>query len=210
MMKKIFKLKSNEHGFTGLVETLVGSVIMFISLTATALVITQGLQTNIIANNHSRAVVILDTAMLKAKNVPYANLGVKITGGENSNVINPAGKDVTGCPPFETTFEGEPVVESTRGVDYCQVKTNADNGGTKFNVQTVVTEVNLAGAENDQQDSNTSEVSTFQAKRVSVIVSWYDNKKDAAKNPIMRQVQSEITITPKIGDCIPAPLGGTC
>lgn len=208
-MKKIFKRFQHEDGYAGIIETLVGSVIMLIALTGTALVINQGLQTNLVANNYSRAITFMDTAMLQAKTTPYANLAIKTSGGENQNFINPAAKDVTGCKPLTDPFEGEPVIEASNGLEYCEIKQTLTSG-TKFNVQTIVTEVNLDGNQQDKQALNTNNVSDFEAKRITVVVTWYDGKEEANGIPVMNQVQSEMTITPKIGDCIPVSLGGSC
>lgn len=183
---------------------------MFLALTGTALVINKGLQTNLVANNYSRAITFMDTAMLQAKTTPYANLGVKVVGGENSNVINANSKDVTGCQPFTTPFEGETVVESDRGIDYCQIKQTLNSGGTKFNVQTMVTDVTLSDSAKDKQTTNMTALSSFEAKRITVVVTWYDGSENKTGTPIINQVQSEMTVTPKIGDCIPVSLGGAC
>lgn len=201
-----FIKKLNENGYAGLVETLVGSVITLIVMAGTATAITTGLQATIKAQGHTKAVALIEKQFIKAKNLPYKGLGINIIGDENTNTQDLPGKDTVGCSQFSTDFENEkhvPIPNST--LDYCQIISSDSGVGTSYNVETHVTEIKgdsiLKDLDSVFYDFDTG---NFTAKRVTVIVSWFSGEFDVNKMPIMKTAQSEIVITPGLGDCVPA------
>ena len=204
---KSFRKALNENGYAGLVETLVGSVIVLIAMGATAIAINAGLQATLQAKHTTKATNIVEQVFTDAKGMPYSTLSINTIGNANHNVQDVNLKDMTGCTTYSTQFENEDHIVSEKGIDYCKV-IDSDNGeGVKFNVETHVTKITSNDIIKDLDgvfyDFDTSH---FHAKRVSVKVSWFDGEFDANKIPIMRTVQSEIVITPGLGDCIPSTL----
>lgn len=208
-MKKFLK-NLNENGYAGLVETLVGSVMVLLVMGATAMAINTGLQATLEAKNNTKAVGYIEKQFIIAKNLPYKSLGINTTGEDNKNVQNVSTRDMVGCSNYSAEFENELHVLNPTGLDYCQIVANENGEGTKFNVETHVTSVKGDDVEKDFDgllyDFNSG---NFTAKRVTVIVSWFDGKFDTNKLPIMNKVQSEIVITPGLGDCVPSELATT-
>lgn len=202
---KSFLKKINEDGYAGLVETLVGSVMVLLVMGATALAINTGLQSSLQAKGTTKAVNLIEKQFIKAKNIPYSTLGIKTSGEDNANVQNPDNKDTVGCSNYSSEFEGEVHVTKDNGLDYCQVISSETGVGTKYNVETHVTEVT---SEDIMKDLDTTfydfDASTFTAKRVTVKVSWFSGNFTANDLPIMESAQSEIVITPGLGDCVPS------
>ena len=207
---KSFRKALNENGYAGLVETLVGSVIVLLAMGATAIAINSGLQATLQAKHFTKATNLIEQTFTQAKSMPYADLSINTIGNDNKNVQNPTMSDTTGCNNYALQFENEDHIVSDKGIDYCRVIASDNGEGVKFNIETHVTKMSSADVLKDLDgvfyDFNTS---YFHAKRVSVTVSWFDGEFDANKRPIMRTTQSEIVITPGLGACIPSTLSNS-
>lgn len=202
---KNFLKRLNENGYAGLVETLVGSVMVLLTMGATAIAINAGLQSTVEARSNSQAVTLIEKQFIKAKNMPYKTLSIKTTGDDNTNTQDPAGADTVGCRYYSSEFESETHITSTNGLDYCQVISRDNGVGSKFNVETHVTEITSTDVLKDLDGVYYNfDAGNFTAKRVTVIVSWFSGEFDVNKLPIMRSAQSEIVLTPGLGDCVPS------
>lgn len=205
-MKKFFT-NLNENGYAGLVETLVGSVIVLLVMGATAMAINTGLQATLEAKNSSKAVSYIEKQFILAKNMPYKSLGINTTGEDNKNIVNPISKDMVGCSNYSSEFENELHVLNPTGLNYCEIIANENGEGVKFNVETHVTSVTGDDIINDFDGLFYDfDPGNFTAKRVTVIVTWFDGKFDANKLPVLNKVQSELVVTPGLGDCVPSEL----
>lgn len=205
-MNKFLNLFRREQGYAGIVESLVGSIITLIAMMGTALAINHSLQTTLSAQNYTKAASYIQEVFATAKNTNYNALGISLEGGENNNTYNINNKDISGCSSYLQTFENEYHDENLAGLPYCQIKAPAVGQGINFNVETHVTKVGAAELSNDFLNQF-SYSNTLYAKRVTVIVTWWEGDRDANKLPILREAQAEILITPSLGFCPPATTG---
>ncbi len=205
-MNKLLSFFRREQGYAGIVESLVGSIITLIAMLGTAIAINGSLQTTLTAQNYTKAASYIQEVVATAKNTDYNKLAVGLEGGENGNTFNLNNKDITGCSPYLQTFEDEYHYENLAGLPYCQIKSPTVGQGINFNVETHVTKVGAAEMSADFLNES-SYGGTLYAKRVTVIVTWWEGDRDANKIPIMLTAQSEILITPSLGFCPPATTG---
>lgn len=209
VMKKIFSIQPREDGYGGIVESLVGSVITFIAMAATALAINGSLQTSLSSQNFTKAAAYIQEVFSIAKNTDYNKLGIVITGNDNTNTINVNNKDITGCTAYGITFEEEFHNEKSNGLPYCQIKTQQGGVGINFNVETHITNVGLTEINNDLRGQTGLNSGIMYAKRVTVIVTWYEGDRTVNDTPIMRRAEAEMLITPPMGFCPPSISGLT-
>jgi hypothetical protein len=215
VMNKIRKLINKENAYSGIIESLVGSIITLIAMAGTGLAINGSIQMSMSAQNYTKAAGYIQEVLAIAKNTNYPSLGVSTdvsTSTDNTNTINVANSDVTGCNTYATTFENETHYVLTAGLPYCQIKTPISGVGTSFNVETHVTTVSLSDITNDITTNTGFNSGNLYAKRVTVIVTWWEGKFDSNKLAVMRSAQSEMLITPTIGFCPPSSSGivGAC
>ena len=206
-MYKIFNSRTREDGYGGIIESLVGSVITFIAMAGTALAINGSLQTSLSAQNYTKAATYIQEVFAIARNVDYNQLGINITGNDNLETIDLNNKDIVGCNPYLQTFENEFHNEESGGMDYCQIKEPSSGIGINFNIETHITNVGTDELSNDFRGQFGFSNGTVYAKRVTVIVTWYEGDKDVNDLPIMRSAESEILITPSMGFCPPSMTG---
>lgn len=210
-MQSLKKLFSNEKGFSSLIETLVGSIIMVIAITGAGLVINDNMQVKLEAMNQNKAATLIDNVFTKAKGMPYGELSVYNTMIPARDTFSYKGCDNS----LSTSFEGESEITSTSesyGLPFCVKEQQVNGKGIGFNIETHVTNVGLSGLNNDLLNMNAININGFHGKRITVIVSWYDGEKDSNDLPVMRYSQAEITLTPNLGDCVPyaASSSGAC
>lgn len=211
-MKSFYTKLRQEEGYGGIVEALVGSVITFIAMSATALAINGSLQTTLSAQNYSKAASYIQEVFSVAKNTEYNKLGINLESEQSGNIVDIQAKDIQGCNPYLTTFEAEYHNEKSGSqLPYCQIKspTSENGGGISFNVETHITNVGLTEINNDFRNQFGFNGSSVYAKRVTVIVSWWEGDRDVNKLPILKSAESEILITPSLGFCPPSVTGVT-
>jgi hypothetical protein len=211
-MNKIRKFFSREYGYSGIVESLMGSVITFLAMTGTALAINSSLQTTLAAQNYSKAAGYIQETFSIAKSTNYNQLGTNQSLADSANIVQIAKKDINGCNPFVQNYEDEVSLEDSKSqIPHCQIKQQST--GISFNVETHVTRVGLNEITQDFTSTSSLPPSTLiHAKRVTVIVTWWDGTRDANDLPVLQRAESEMVLTPTIGFCPPssAGLAGGC
>jgi hypothetical protein len=206
VMNKFFGIRTREDGYGGIVESLVGSVITFIAMAGTALAINGSLQTSLSAQNYTKAATYIQEVFAIARNTEYNQLGISIEGGDNTETIDINNKDIVGCNPYLQTFENEFHNEQLGGLNYCQIK-EPSGKGINFNVETHVTNVGTEQLNSDFRGQFGFNSGTVYAKRVTVIVTWFEGDRTVNDLPILRSAESEILITPSMGFCPPSITG---
>lgn len=207
---KVFK-KNTENGYASIVETLIASIILVISVTSAGVIINSGLKIKLEADSTTKALEYTQQIITQIKTTPYSDLGIITTGGDNTNVINFSNNDTEGCTPVAATFGGQSEILSTNGLPYCQVFTPSSNAGLTFSAETHVTEYSKT-LEASKTPSDISSSEDFNAKKATIIVRWFEGDLDSNGDPIMKSVRNELILTPTLDSCIPTVNneGGEC
>jgi hypothetical protein len=202
------RFRKEESGLVSILETLVASIVVVISITAAGLIINAGLKIASNAQNTTQAVAYSEQVYLKAATMPYHKLST-ITPGANVNTVDLTIGKTDGCKTLENNFAGEPMITTLTdtGLTYCEVKTRGGNSGTEFNIQTNVTRYSKAN-EASKTVSDLTTASGFEAKLISVEVSWFEGELDELGRPILRTVKSSRIFTPNASECIKPLEGG--
>lgn len=194
-----------ENGYASIVETLVASVILVIAVTAAGVIINSGLRISLQANNTTKALEHAQDTLAAIKAKPYSQLGLITSGSDNQNIVNFDTLDTEGCTPFEATFEGSNEIVNPAGVPYCQIKTPLDVG-VDFNVETHITEYTNSD-ETLRTASNLETVNTLNAKKATIIVTWFEGQLDNNGRPEMKSIKVETILTPPLDSCVPDTTG---
>lgn len=202
------KLKKEESGLVSILETLIASIVVVISITAAGLIINAGLKIASNAQNTTQAVNFSEQVYLKASQIPYHKLST-VSPGANVNTVDLTIGKTDGCKTLENNFAGEPMITTLTdlGLTYCEIKTRGGAGGTEFNIQTHVTRYSKAN-ESSKTVSDLTTAIGFEAKIVHVEVSWFEGELDELGRPILRTVKSSKVFTPTASDCIKPLEGG--
>jgi len=211
MLEKLKGKKINESGYASIVETLVASIVLVISVTAAGLIINSGLKISLEAKNTTTAIGHIQDTISQIKATPYSELGLQTTGGNNDNTLNLTTNDTAGCDSLTATFQGVSQILNANGVPYCQVISPPGGEGIPFNIQTHIT-AHTQSAESALTTETLTNVSNFNAKKATIIASWFEGDLDTNGLPVMKTVQNEIILSPKTDICVPtvAGVGGEC
>jgi hypothetical protein len=205
---KVEHIKKSESGLVSILETLIASIIVVISITAAGLIINAGLKISSHAQNTIQAVTYADQVYLKAAALPYHKLSLQPIG-VGANLLNLSEGKTTGCNILGANFNGEQVLlsDGEHGLTYCEVKTRNNAIGTEFNVQTHVTKYSTSSEILNNNSADLLSVAGFEAKIVTVQVSWFEGELDEFGNPILKTIKSSKVFTPKTSECIKNDLG---
>ena len=206
----MLKEKPNEKGFVSILETLIASIIVVISITAAGFIINSGLKISSQAQNTAYASSLAEQTFLKASALPYRQLAT-VSAGLGNNVIDLQNNKTDGCSPINSIFSGETVIVSNNGIGlpYCEVKTRNNLGGIEFNIQTYVTEYPQT-AENNKNNVSFTATTFLEAKIVHVQISWFEGDLDGNNIPILKTLKAEKIFVPTISECFPTEEGVTC
>lgn len=129
--------------------------------------------------------------------------------GSNVNTVDLDIGKTDGCKTLGNSFAGELMVTTLveDGLPYCETKTRNNDGGTEFNIQTNIT-IYSKSSEASKTLSDLTTVNSFEAKLVSVEVSWFEGELDETGKPILRTVKSSRIFTPNASECIKSLEGG--
>lgn len=205
-MKFSLTKKIKENGYASIVETLVSSVILVIAVTAAGVIINSGLRISLQANNTTKALEHAQDTLTVINATPYQNLGLITSGGDNQNTVNLSTVDTDGCSPFSATFESATQITNASGVPYCQIIYPPVGDGITYNIETHITEYDIT-TEETKTESDLENISPIEAKKITIIVSWFEGEIDELGAAQMKNVRTETILTPTIDTCVPDATG---
>ena len=206
----MLKEKTNEQGFVSILETLVASIIVVISITAAGFIINTGLKISSQAQNTAYASYLAEQTLLKTSLLPYHQLETNLTGANNTIIDLPNNK-TDGCVSINSLPSNINIIisETGTGVPYCEVKTRDNTGGIEFNIQSYVTNYTKE-TENTLNNVSLTNETVLEAKIVHVQISWFEGDLDENNIPILKTLTAEKIFTPTISECFTTEEGVTC